>query len=79
MPQATLNLIVVPKRILTKAEAAFHCGRPVSRFVVECPVQPLRFANGDERYDIRDLDEWLDGVKTGDDKLDVNAILNRLR
>jgi hypothetical protein len=35
MTSATLQLNVIPKRMLTKAEAAHHCGRPVKRFEAE--------------------------------------------
>jgi hypothetical protein len=51
--------------MLTKAEAAAHCGRPVKRFNVECRVTPVRFPNGDLRFDVRDLDSWLDSLKGG--------------
>lgn len=65
MSSATLQLSIVPKRMLTKAEAALHCGRPVKRFDAECDVTPVKFPNGDRRYDIRDLDAWLDRMKGG--------------
>ena len=78
MGQATLNLIVVPKRMLTKVEAASHCGRPVKRFEIECPVQPIRFQNGDLRYDVQDLNGWLDSLKAGHDDSDVETIIGKL-
>jgi hypothetical protein len=40
MPTATLNLTIVSKRMLTKREAAEHCGRPLKMFDLECPVTP---------------------------------------
>ena len=52
MPTATLQLNIVPRRMLTKNEAAAHCGRPPKRFEIECPVKPLKFPNGDQRYDV---------------------------
>jgi hypothetical protein len=76
MPSATLNLTVVSKRMLTKREAAEHCGRPLKNFEAECLVSPIKFANGDLRWDVRDLDAWLDSLKAGMD--DVEAIVNRL-
>jgi hypothetical protein len=79
MGQATLNVIMIPKRMLTKAEAASHCGRPVKRFELECPVRPVRFGNGDLRYDIQDLDTWLDGLKAGHDDPNVETIVDELR
>jgi len=30
------------------------------------------------RYDVRDLDAWIDGLKAGAGDLDVDAILERL-
>ena len=63
MSTATLNLTVISKRMLDKREAAEHCGRSLKRFEVECPVSPVRFPNGDIRYDVRDLDQWLDTLK----------------
>jgi hypothetical protein len=62
---ATVQLSFIPKRMLTKAEAAAHCGRPVKRFECECPVAPVRFPNGDVRFDVRDLDAWIDILKAG--------------
>lgn len=77
MTMATLQLNVIPKRMLTEAEAAHHCGRPVRRFKVECPVAPIVFGNGDRRFDVRDLDGWLDGLKAGttDEAADILARL----
>lgn len=77
MASATLNLVVVQKRMLSKAEAAQHCGRPAKRFEIEWPVRPVRFANGDLRYDLRDLDSWLDSLKGGTGN-DAEAIVARL-
>lgn len=77
MTSATLQINIVPKRMLTKSEGAHHCGRSVKRFAVECPVQPTRFANGDLRWDVRDLDRWIDNLKGGEDA-DADAIVARL-
>jgi len=79
MGQTTLNITVIPKRMLTKAEAASHCGRPVKRFEIECPVQPIQFDNGDTRYDVHDLDKWLDMLKSGHEESDAESIVGRLR
>lgn len=65
MTSAVLQLNIIPKRMLTEAEAAHHCGRSVKRFKVECHVAPVKFPNGDRRYDIHDLDHWLDSLKSG--------------
>jgi hypothetical protein len=49
--------------MLTKPEGAQHCGRSVKRFEIECPVHPICFPNGDLRYDVQELDKWLDSLK----------------
>lgn len=77
MASATVQLNIIPKRMLTKAEAAQHCGRPVKRFEVECPVAAVRFPNGDKRYDVRDIDAWLDSLKGGGSS-DADDIVGRL-
>ena len=76
MSTALVNLTVISKRMLSKREAAEHCGRSLKRFEVECPMSPIRFANGDLRYDVRDLDAWLDGFKAKSE--DSAMILKRL-
>lgn len=64
MGRAVLTLSVVPKRMLSKSEAAEHCGRSTKRFEIECPVTAIQFPNGDRRYDVHDLDVWLDSLKS---------------
>lgn len=77
MSSATLNLRVSPRRMLTEREAAEYCGRTVRTFKGECPVAPIAFGNGDKRFDIQDLDRWLDSLKVGGAD-DADAILERL-
>ena len=78
MSSATLQINWQPKRMLTKSEAAHHCGRSVTRFQIECPVKPIEFANGDLRWDVRELDAWLDSLKAGSNDNDADAIVARL-
>ena len=78
MTSATLQLNIIPKRMLTKPEAVHHCGRSVKRFEVECDVSPVKFPNGDSRYDVHDLDKWIDNLKTGKAS-DADEIIARLR
>jgi hypothetical protein len=72
MNMTTLNIRVSPRRILSKSEAADYVGLPIKRFSVECRVSPIRIANC-ERYDIQDLDRWIDVLKdalpSGDDEI----------
>ncbi|MDR6302573.1 hypothetical protein GGQ85_000249 [Nitrobacter vulgaris] len=77
MSSATLQINVIPKRLLNEAEAAHHCGRPVKRFKMECPCQAVVFPNGDRRYDVQDLDGWIDSLKAGG-KIEADDILARL-
>jgi hypothetical protein len=76
MSSAVVNLTVVSKRMLARREAAEHCGRSLKRFEVECNVLPIKFPNGDLRYDVHDLDKWLDKLK--DSSEDSDAIIRRL-
>jgi hypothetical protein len=76
MSSAVVNLTVVSKRMLAKREAAEHCGRSLKRFEVECKITPIRFPNGDLRYDVRDLDMWLDTLKG--ETHDVGQIIAKL-
>lgn len=78
MAATTLNLNVIQKRMLTKTEAAEHCGRSVKRFEIECPTRFVRFANGDVRWDVRDLDAWIDSLKSGYVHCDADAVVDRL-
>jgi hypothetical protein len=78
MASTTLNLSVIQKRLLTKTEAAEHCGRPIKRFEIECPVNCVRFPNGDVRWDVRDLDAWIDSLKAGAADPNHDEIVARL-
>ena len=78
MSSAMLQINWQPKRMLTKSESAHHCGRSVTRFQIECPVRPHQFPNGDLRYDVRELDAWLDSLRVGTNDQDVDAIVARL-
>jgi hypothetical protein len=64
--------------MLTMAEAARHCGRSLTRFKVECSVAPVKFANGDLRWDVQDLDLWINSLKVGTVDHDADAIVARL-
>jgi len=52
------------KRLLTRAEAAAYCGLGSS----PPPVRPKRVRPGKQglRYDVRDLDEWIDRLERGE-------------
>jgi len=74
---ATLNLRVQPFRLLTKGEAAHYCRRSVKKFETQCPIPPIKMADGDQLWDVCDLDRWIDSLKN--EKVDdANAIVARL-
>jgi hypothetical protein len=62
---ATLNIKVSPRRMLTAREAAEYCGLPAKKFPAVCRVAPVALPGDELRYDMRDLDDWLDGLKGG--------------
>jgi hypothetical protein len=78
MSSAVLQISVIPKRMLTVKESADRYGRSLTRFKIECPVHPVRFPNGDVRYDVLDLDVWIDSLKAGAGDHDADAIVARL-
>lgn len=51
--------------MLDVREAAEYCGITPKRFPAECGVSPVSMPNGNRRYDMRDLDAWLDSLKGG--------------
>lgn len=56
-----------PHRLLTKSQAAQYCGLAVSTFGGVCPVRPIALGDGARmhRYDVRDIDKWIDSFKAG--------------
>ena len=52
----------IEPRLLDRSQAAAYCGISLAVFTARCPVRPLAMGQGKrlERYDIRDLDEWID-------------------
>lgn len=74
MSTATLNIVVVPKRMFTKKEAAQYCGRQEKGFDAECPCRPVEFPNGDLRWDRQDLDRWLDNLTDKTHDVDLSKL-----
>lgn len=74
----TRAAILLPvKRLLTKQEAAAYCGVSVNTLIAHVRISPVNIGNC-VRYDIRDLDRWIDAransapveTMTGDEWLD---------
>ena len=76
MASATLNLNVVPRRMLKPSEAATYCCLSGTKFKRECPVDPIEYECGDRVYDIRELDKWLDTYRGG--STDIDEQIGRL-
>lgn len=57
----TINLINIQPRMLNRTQAAAYTGRTIAQFMRDCPVIPDR-SSGSCLYDIRQIDEWIDGL-----------------
>ena len=77
MANAMLNIRVIQPRMLSARQAADYVGLPLKRFPRICPVRPIAVTDSEARYDIRDLDLWLDQIKAGSSDTDAD-ILERL-
>jgi hypothetical protein len=77
MPTANLNIVTTNRRMLTTKEAADYCGLPTKKFSMLCAVSPVDLGKGYSRYDLRDLDKWLDSLQSPED-LDDEVLLGRL-
>jgi hypothetical protein len=60
--------------MLSAKEAGEYCGLPVKQI----PVAPVEMPNGKSLYDMRDLDDFLDGLKSSR-PYDDEDIIGRLR
>ncbi|MEB2848322.1 hypothetical protein [Endobacterium cereale] len=77
MANALLNIRVIQPRMISLKQAADYVGLPLKRFPRICSVRPVEMPESEKRYDIRDLDQWLDQLKAGDTEADQD-ILERL-
>jgi hypothetical protein len=77
MANAMLNIRIVQPRMMSIKQAADYVGLPLRRFPRICNVRPVSLPESEERYDIRDLDLWLDQIKAGGADTDAE-ILERL-
>ena len=71
MAQISLRVAPMP-RMLSERDAAHYAGLPPAKFRAICPVRPVEFPSGDRRFDVRDLDTWIDAIKgcgSGEDEI----------
>ncbi|WP_238310239.1 hypothetical protein [Methylobacterium organophilum] len=62
--------------MLNRSEAASYLGLGATAAI---PVQPKRVRPGKQglRYDVRDLDRWIDSLETGEHVESIEDLLNR--
>jgi hypothetical protein len=77
MSIATMKFKITPRRMLSAREAAEYCGLAAKAFSTECSIAPVQMPQGRKLYDMRDLDAWLDGLKSEEPNGD-DAILRKL-
>lgn len=78
MGTTNLNISVIDKRMLKQSEAASYTGLPIKHFKAACPVRPVELKQGTLLWDRRDIDLWIDDVKSGAVTDTRETILNRL-
>lgn len=78
MATTNLNISVIDKRMMKQAEAASYVGLPVKHFRSVCPVRPVELTQGALLWDRRDIDHWIDNVKSGAVTDTRDNILDRL-
>jgi hypothetical protein len=64
--------------MLTLREAGEYVGIPAKKLPVACSVRPVVMPDGSQRYDMHDLDAWLDSLKSGTSDSD-DEILEKLK
>jgi hypothetical protein len=74
MSNTVLNIKVIQPRMLSLKLAADYVGIPQKRFTLSCPVIPIAMPDDVRLYDVRDLDGWLDQLKSGNDAADDDLI-----
>jgi hypothetical protein len=79
MGSANLNITVTEVRLLKLGEAASYAGVAAKHFKSLCPVRPVELQPGTKLWDKRDLDGWIDSVKTDEQYFTQDTILGRLK
>jgi hypothetical protein len=65
-------------RLLTRADAAKYCRLSVTVFSRVCPVRPIELESGNQRllrFDVQDLDKWIDDLKKAANGLEESTEL----
>jgi predicted DNA-binding transcriptional regulator AlpA len=59
-----MSRVSLAPRLLTKTEAAAYCGMSPQIFDRVCPVRPLRFSERLVKFDVTDVDSWIERLKS---------------
>lgn len=78
MNNASLNITVIGKRMLSRSEAASYTGLSIRLFQATCEVAPIAINPKKLLWDKHDLDRWIDNMKSGAESTDINRILGEL-
>ncbi len=78
MAMTNLNISVIDKRMMKQSEAASYSGLPLKHFKAACPVRPVKLTENTLLWDRRDIDLWIDDVKSGTVTETRDDILGRL-
>jgi len=63
-------------RLLKKGQAAAYCGLSESAFLRICPVGPLNLGKSILRWDIVEIDKWIDSLSIGN--VDIQSMIDGL-
>jgi hypothetical protein len=78
MTSAFVRIDLIPKRLLSKPEAAQYCNIPVSRFGSVCSIKPVQMTERDSGYDKNDLDHWIEQHKQPTQLSDEDEMIEKL-
>lgn len=77
MPTTSISVSVQTQRMMSRADAAHYCGMKANKFDQLCPVNSVQLPNGNNAWDVHDLDKWLDSLK--EDRTDsLEQMITRL-
>ncbi|MBQ4808901.1 hypothetical protein J4717_15610 [Phaeobacter sp. HS012] len=78
MATTNLNISVIDKCMMRPSEAASYSGLPVEHFKATCPVRPVELKQDTLLWDRKDIDDWIENVKSGAVSDTREDILDRL-
>lgn len=79
MSNTNLNITVIERRLLKLRDAASNTGLTTKTFKSLCPVAPVEICAGFLLWDKRDLDQWIDSIRSGVLDFTHEAILRKMK